>query len=366
MNSGLDPKGPSSRHQIVALLPAHNEAEHIANSVGGLLAQARVPDRIIVITDNCTDGTGVIAASLGAEVFVTKGNTHKKAGALNQCLAAIMPALDDADQVLIQDADTVLNPEFTASASRALENHKVGGACARYNSPKGYGLLGLLQRNEFARARHSISRRGTTFILVGMAAQFRVVTLREVIALRASGRVPGTPAVYNTSSITEDYELTICLRRLGYVLAAPPGCDPMTDVMTTVRDLWNQRIRWYRGSFDDLRRFGWNRVTVPYILRMAFWGLMSASMLAYPGYLLYALSRYGRLEWSPVYLIMTLTFVAVMMLDRSASCRKQGPASILFAALLLPELIYETFQSVMFWASFYKHLRRVPAQWISN
>ena len=67
MSSGLDPKGPSSRHQIVALLPAHNEAEHIANSVGGLLAQARVPDRIIVIADNCTDGTGAIAASFRSQ-----------------------------------------------------------------------------------------------------------------------------------------------------------------------------------------------------------------------------------------------------------------------------------------------------------
>lgn len=351
---------------IVALLPAHNEAAGIAASIKALFGQTRVPDRIIVIADACTDDTAGIAAKCGAEVFTTKPHKALKAGALNQTMAWLLPELSDDDQVVVQDADTTLNPAFIASASAALKEHSVGGACARYNSPRGFGLLGLLQRNEFARCRRSISRKGSTFILVGMAAQFRVSTLREVLKLRADGKAPPSPGLYNESSITEDYELTICLRTLGYHLVAPPGCDPLTDVMTTVKDLWHQRIRWYRGSMDDLKRFGWTRTTTPYIGRISFWGLSSLSLIAYPVYMMYALAKYGHLTWSPLFVYMTCTFLSVMILDRCTGCRKQGPLSILFAALLFPELTYELFQSVVFWASLYKHLRKHKAEWISN
>ncbi len=114
-------------------------------------------------------------------------------------------------------------PQFVESAYRALLDPHVGGACARYNSPPGGGLLGLLQRNENARSRRIIGRRGRTHILVGMA---RAVPARHAAGgcpFRASGRVPGLAAVYNRDSITEDYELSLVLRTLGCILVAPAG-----------------------------------------------------------------------------------------------------------------------------------------------
>ena len=45
------------------------------------------------------------------------GNTAKKAGALNQALAAVLPDLDGDDLVLIQDADSALDQGFVAAAS---------------------------------------------------------------------------------------------------------------------------------------------------------------------------------------------------------------------------------------------------------
>lgn len=77
--------------KIVALLPAHNEAESIAATVCALRAQTRIPDEIIVICDNCTDATAEIASDHGATVWATSGNTHKKAGALNFALERVLP-----------------------------------------------------------------------------------------------------------------------------------------------------------------------------------------------------------------------------------------------------------------------------------
>jgi cellulose synthase/poly-beta-1,6-N-acetylglucosamine synthase-like glycosyltransferase len=65
------------RNTIVALLPAHNEAESIATTLRALRAQTRAPDLIIVICDNCTDATAQIAREHGATVWNTSGNTHE-------------------------------------------------------------------------------------------------------------------------------------------------------------------------------------------------------------------------------------------------------------------------------------------------
>src|SRR5512139_691383 len=95
---------------VVALIPAHNEEANIAAAVEGLLTQTCRPDRVVVVADNCTDQTARIAVERGAEVVTTSGNTHKKAGALNQALDHVLPTLGDDAYVLVTDADSVLVP----------------------------------------------------------------------------------------------------------------------------------------------------------------------------------------------------------------------------------------------------------------
>lgn len=46
--------------KMLVLIPAHNEAS-IGNPLNALLAQSRVPDRIVALADNCTDKTEQIA-----------------------------------------------------------------------------------------------------------------------------------------------------------------------------------------------------------------------------------------------------------------------------------------------------------------
>jgi cellulose synthase/poly-beta-1,6-N-acetylglucosamine synthase-like glycosyltransferase len=136
--------------KIVALLPAHNEAESIAATVCALRAQTRIPDEIIVICDNCTDATAEIASDHGATVWTTSGNTHKKAGALNFALERVLPQLEDDDAVLVQDADSFLDPDFVAVAAARLDDGyaAVGG---NFHARPGGGICGAFQRNEYAR-----------------------------------------------------------------------------------------------------------------------------------------------------------------------------------------------------------------------
>ena len=131
------------RVRITVLVPAHDERLVIAHALRSLQEQTRPPDRVIVVADNCTDDTAEIARSCGASVIETVANTEKKAGALNQVLAGLLPAAEIPDVVMVMDADTTLVPRFLEIAAARLEADPdliaVGGI---FEGEAGGGLVG--------------------------------------------------------------------------------------------------------------------------------------------------------------------------------------------------------------------------------
>ena len=97
---------------ITVLLPAHNEEASLPGTLDSLFSQSHPPERVIVVADNCTDGTERIAAEHGVEAMPSVANSDKKAGALNQVLSRILPLQGDNDLVMIMDADTQLDDGF--------------------------------------------------------------------------------------------------------------------------------------------------------------------------------------------------------------------------------------------------------------
>jgi len=82
---------------IIAVVPAHNEADNLPVTLPALMQQTRPPDRIIVVADNCTDETAAVARSLGAEVIETVNNADRKAGALNQAFSQLRQDATNSD-----------------------------------------------------------------------------------------------------------------------------------------------------------------------------------------------------------------------------------------------------------------------------
>lgn len=85
---------------IVALIPAHDEAQRIAATVGAARAIPGVT-RVFVVDDASTDKTGEIALAAGAEVLRLHTNVGKGA-ALDEGLGRVG---DDADVLLMLDGD---------------------------------------------------------------------------------------------------------------------------------------------------------------------------------------------------------------------------------------------------------------------
>jgi cellulose synthase/poly-beta-1,6-N-acetylglucosamine synthase-like glycosyltransferase len=131
------------------LIPAHNEADRAKQTLVSLKSQAQPAGRVIVIADNCTGDTARLARESGAGgagVIVAEDNAHRKPGALTQAPEHILPGLDDADTILIQDAGTTLVPGFVEVASSRLSpaDGAVGGVF--YGGPGG-AVMGFFERS---------------------------------------------------------------------------------------------------------------------------------------------------------------------------------------------------------------------------
>ncbi|MFI2239926.1 glycosyltransferase [Streptomyces chrestomyceticus] len=348
---------PAAPH-VLALIPAHNEAERIAASIAALHRQERPPHRIVVVADNCTDGTAETARADRATVIASQNNRHKKAGALNQALDQLLAALDDTDMVLVQDADTTLGPAFLASAIAAMDA-TVGAVGGIFYGERGGGLLGALQRIEFHRYAREIARREyRADVLTGTATLFRVATLREVRQARRKGLIGGGTSYYSLASLTEDDEITKAVRTLGYRTVSPPGCGVVTEVMTSLPNLWHQRLRWQRGALENLRDYGWTRVTAPYIIRQGFMGLSVLFLALYLVFTGWMLAR-GKPEFTPFWLAVGLLFVV----EKVVTAHGAGWKSQLLAGTLAVELAYDVFQHAVYIRSLWDMTRGREEHW---
>jgi cellulose synthase/poly-beta-1,6-N-acetylglucosamine synthase-like glycosyltransferase len=92
---------------VTVIVPAYNEANHISETIKSLHVQTVSAEEIIVVDDCSTDGTGDIAASLGASVVRPPSNTGSKAGAQTYALWFVSTEFTvavDADTTLAEDA----------------------------------------------------------------------------------------------------------------------------------------------------------------------------------------------------------------------------------------------------------------------
>jgi poly-beta-1,6-N-acetyl-D-glucosamine synthase len=352
--------------RILVIVPAHDEEPCIGETLESLAAQTRIADEVVVVADRCLDRTSEIATAHGAAVIETINNVDQKAGALNQALDQILPRLSDNDAVLMMDADTSLSPGFIAAAATRLrepEEHKprVGGVGAIFfgNLPL-QGLIDHLQNNEYIRYAREIGRRkGRADVLTGTATLFSVRALRDVKRARTNGDIPTGPGIYDVAALTEDNELTLALKHLGYQSTSPKACTVSTELPSTASRLFYQRLRWQRGALENLRAFGLTRHTFPYVWRqlLTYLGVMF-------GPFFWTVFTYTWLSTGWVSLpTFWLAIGGFFILERTWAVKRGGWRSVALSALILPELAYDLFLSAVYVKAAVDTARGVRESW---
>lgn len=342
--AGLRKVGDDVR--VTILVPAHNEEVSLPVTLSALLEQTRPPDRVIVVADNCTDRTVEIAQEMGFEAIESVDNTHKKAGALNQALALVLPDTTKSDVIMIMDADTSLGPDFlSAGVERFKQSPELAAVGGVFYGEGGHGLIGQFQRNEYTRYSLQIrSRHGRVFVLTGTATMFRADALLDVAAARGT-YIPGaTGCVYDIAALTEDNELTLALKSLGATMVSPSECTVTTELMPSWKNLWVQRKRWQRGALENLSEYGITRATIRYWGQQVGIGYGTIALNLALLLMFITIVSVDEWIWFPFWLIVGVVFIA----ERVITVWKGGWRARLLAASLFPELGYDVYLQIVF------------------
>lgn len=365
----------TARQFVVAIVPAHNEQGCIQACLTSLRRQSQPPDVVIVVADNCTDDTVVEATDAGATVVETVNNRDRKAGALNYALNRVLGHLGTDDGVLLMDADSELTEHFLAVATRRLQEHTddapiggIGGIFVgdRHLADDGgrWSLVRQLQHNEYVRyARHMARRSGRALVLTGTGSLFRAGALTEVARARQLGLLPDggdSKSVYDTGSLTEDNELTLSLKRLGYRTISPRECLVFTAMMPTVSQLFEQRRRWQRGALENLGSHGLRRHTGPYAVRQLGTYIGVLFLPLYAMTLTTALIRFGSVDWlQPLWVTVAVVYVG----EQAWSVRRGGWRSVGLSLMVIPEFLLTVLLNLVYTVSLLGLLAGTGERW---
>lgn len=229
---------------VSILIPAHNEAEVIENTVENI-SKIEYPNyEIIVIDDRSTDNTAQIL-----ENICTKYKNLKYFSRTKEAFAGKSAVLNDAlkiakgDAILVFDADARVKPDFLKELIPALEPEQVGAVQARkviINREQNF--LTRCQDNEMAVDTH---------FQVGRDSVKGAVELRgngELIKRKALEDVSG----WNIYTITDDLDLSTRLQIKGWDVRFCPDVCVYEEGVPSYIPLLKQRRRWIEGS---IRRY---------------------------------------------------------------------------------------------------------------
>lgn len=113
-----------TKPETAVLIPAHNEAVNISETIKALLSQVSSNKNIIVIADNCTDDTAQHARDLGVTVIERFNNEDKGKGYALDYGVNFLSKMETPDVLMIVDADCIVAKDFVEKVSKACITYK--------------------------------------------------------------------------------------------------------------------------------------------------------------------------------------------------------------------------------------------------
>ena len=109
-----------TRPSISVVIPAHNGESFVHEAIESVLAQARLPEEVIICDDASTDGTLGILRGYGDQVRVLADDTNHGPGACRNHGAEAARG----DYLAFIDADDRWMPEHLDEVARLLDQHE--------------------------------------------------------------------------------------------------------------------------------------------------------------------------------------------------------------------------------------------------
>lgn len=227
----------SGKPPVSVMMPAYNEEDVVEESLEAVLDLDYPRYNVFFVDDGSTDSTVEKAREFQNDPkleIIEHGENRGKAAALNTALEKA-----DSRYAVVLDADSRIEPGLLEKTVARFEGNRDLGAVIASIRP--------LSRDTFWRKLQSVQYRVTNFyrslmseigtidVTPGAFSMYRLSDLKEL-----GGFDVGNP--------TEDLEIAWRLRRIGREVDMVYVDYSSTQYPATFRALYNQRVRWARGS----------------------------------------------------------------------------------------------------------------------
>ena len=229
------------RRRFVVIVCARNEEAVVRLPVSSALASGYPADcvEVVVLADNCTDGTAAEARAAGAEVWEKTTPSRCKGDVIAWGLERLLKR-GGFDAIAVFDADNVVSPGWFDAMNDAFEDGEtvVTGrrfaSNAKANTISGWYAVYWAVMNELSnRVRTNLGLSGK---ITGTGYAFLPS------ALNGGG--------WSTRTLVEDVEFTVQSNLRGYRVAYVPEAEYADEQPVTMRHMWRQLCRWATGCWQ--------------------------------------------------------------------------------------------------------------------
>lgn len=232
------------RKSVTVVVPAYNEENKIANTIGSLKKISYDRLEFIIVNDGSTDDTArIVRESISGDKrfrFIDRNVNKGKAASLNEGILAA-----NGEFVATMDADSVVERGIFQKVLPYFADNKTAAVTVSVLVKNPKGLLQKMFEIEY---------------IIGLSLFLKVFSMINSIFV-----TPGPFSIYRKSvllelkgfdihNITEDTEIAYRMQKMHYKIAHCLEAKVYTIIPPTFKKLVVQRKRWYSGALVTLKK----------------------------------------------------------------------------------------------------------------
>jgi peptidoglycan-N-acetylglucosamine deacetylase len=231
---------PDFNPPVSVIIAAHNEEKVIARTVAAVLESDYQNFEVIVVDDGSTDGTLETLRckfSSNREVRILSQSNGGKAAALNLAIAEA-----NHEFLVALDADTLFCPGAIANLIRHFSDPRVAAVSGNVKVGNPRKWIARFQSVEYVCGfnldRRALDLLNAVAVVPGAAGAWRKSAVLEA-------------GCHSVDTVAEDTDLTLAIRRRGYLIRYDEDAIAYTEVPETLAALARQRLRWTFGTLQS-------------------------------------------------------------------------------------------------------------------